>query len=150
MSMTHPGQYLIRTARSWNTHTTLRQATLVTTATPGAQQRTHTGSCQQEPLSVAITERWFRHSTVSPTPPLQKSIYLNHLYHSCRSLLQILWIPPRLQKPSGKSDVIPYTIVSHSMLSVLSNSSLNKIKPKGFKTTSDRLLWSLICFIGSK
>lgn len=81
MPMTHPGQYLIRTARSWNTHTTLRQTTLVTTATPGVQQ---------EPLSVAITERWFRHSTVSPAPPLQKSIYLNHLDHSCRSLLQIL------------------------------------------------------------
>lgn len=50
-----------------------------------------------------------------------------------------------------KSAPHQFKIVSHSMLNVLSNSASNKIKAKGFKTTSDfRLLQSLIRFIGSE
>lgn len=64
---------------------------------------------------------------------------------------------PLLQELSEKRSNVQFNtsphqfkIVSQSTLSVLSNSASNKIKPQGFKTTSDRLLQSLIRFIGSK
>lgn len=78
-SMTHPDQYLLTMARILNMHTTLWQITSVITNTPGGTaEDTQRVLPAGTALTISITERWFCHSTVSPAPPLRKSIYLNH------------------------------------------------------------------------
>lgn len=70
-----------------------------------------------------------------------------------QTLLIPLWLQELSEKRSNiqfNTSLHQFKIVSHSMLSALSNSASNKIKPQDFKTTSDRLLQSLIHFLDSK
>lgn len=126
------------------------------------EQRTRKGAPHQDPLSQSQTEKSPKSSFVSYFPPPSSTKVSVSQPGQAPSFMEIFssdseflcgcksWAKER-SNIQFKSAPHQFKIVSHSMLNVLSNSASNKIKAKGFKTTSDfRLLQSLIRFIGSE